>query len=81
MGIEGTPNADYERDTWPELARLAKDLPEAGVHFQDTQIYRRAKDAASPVGDWFKELIREDAWFSKVVPNVCAISLSNPSKG
>lgn len=24
----------FERDTWPELARLAKDLPEAGIHFQ-----------------------------------------------
>lgn len=24
----------------------------------------------TPVGDWFKELIREDAWFKDVVPNV-----------
>lgn len=70
MGIEGTPSAEYERDTWPELARLARDLPESGVHFQDTVVYRRAKDADSPVGGWFRELLREDAWFSKVVPNV-----------
>lgn len=73
MGKEGSPSAIYERDTWPELARLAQDLPEAGVHFQETVIYRRAKDADSPVGDWFRELIREDAWFREVVPNVGSV--------
>lgn len=31
---EGTPAEEYERNTWPELAKLAKDHPEAGVHFQ-----------------------------------------------
>lgn len=24
----------WEKNTWPELARLAKDVPEAGIHFQ-----------------------------------------------
>lgn len=24
----------WENNTWPELARLAKDVPEAGIHFQ-----------------------------------------------
>jgi len=24
----------FEKNTWPELARLAKDVPEAGIHFQ-----------------------------------------------
>lgn len=24
----------WEKGTWPELARLAKDVPEAGIHFQ-----------------------------------------------
>lgn len=27
-------NSKYEKNTWPELARLAKDVPEAGIHFQ-----------------------------------------------
>ena len=26
----------WEKGTWPELARLAKDVPEAGIHFQGT---------------------------------------------
>ncbi|KAK5117352.1 hypothetical protein LTR62_005969 [Meristemomyces frigidus] len=70
----GTPSQSYERDTWPELARLAQDLPEAGVHFQDTVIYRRAKDKGTAVGDWFAELINEDAWFKDVVPDFRILS-------
>ena len=66
----GSPSETYERNTWPELERIARDLPEAGVHFQDTVIYRRAKDAGTDVANWFAELIKEDAWFKDVVPNV-----------
>ncbi|KAJ9627828.1 D-amino acid oxidase [Taxawa tesnikishii (nom. ined.)] len=65
----GTASETYERNTWPELARLAGKLPEAGVHFQDTVIYRREKDKGSATADWFAELIKEDAWFRDVVPN------------
>ncbi|GAM90138.1 hypothetical protein ANO11243_081780 [Dothideomycetidae sp. 11243] len=66
---DGTPARQYERDTWPELARLARDVPEAGIHFQDTVIYRRAKDTGTPMGDWTAELVREDAWFGDLLPN------------
>ncbi|KAK4574708.1 D-amino acid oxidase [Recurvomyces mirabilis] len=65
----GTPSESYERNTWPELARLAQDLPESGIHFQDSVIYRRNKDTGTAVGDWFAELLKEDAWFKDVVPN------------
>lgn len=65
----GTKAQQYESDTWHELYRLASELPEAGVHFQNNFIYRRAKDRDSPVGDWFKELIKEDAWFKDLLPN------------
>ncbi|KAH0122896.1 hypothetical protein KCU67_g17909, partial [Aureobasidium melanogenum] len=30
VGKEGTPSQEYERNTWPELARLAEEHPEAG---------------------------------------------------
>ncbi|KAK8219286.1 D-amino acid oxidase [Zalaria obscura] len=66
---EGTAPETYERNTWPDLANLAENLPEAGVHFQETVIYRRAKDVGTAIGDWFSELMREDAWFRNVVPN------------
>ncbi len=26
--------AEFEQSTWPELERLARDIPEAGLHFQ-----------------------------------------------
>ncbi|PNS18864.1 D-amino-acid oxidase [Sphaceloma murrayae] len=65
----GTPSNVYERDTWPELERLAQDLPEAGIHFQDTVVYRRDKDNDTAVGDWVEELVKEDAWFKGLVRN------------
>lgn len=34
VGKEGTPSQEYERSTWPELAKLAQEHPEAGIHFQ-----------------------------------------------
>lgn len=30
----GTPFNEYEKNTWPELDRLARDVPEAGIHFR-----------------------------------------------
>lgn len=34
VSAPGTDFNLFERDTWPELERLAKDVPEAGIHFQ-----------------------------------------------
>lgn len=34
MSTPGTDFNRYERDTWPQLERLARDVPEAGIHFQ-----------------------------------------------
>ncbi|GAB7343099.1 hypothetical protein MBLNU457_1178t1 [Dothideomycetes sp. NU457] len=65
----GTESAELEAKTWPELSRLARDVPEAGIHFQDCYVYRRNKDVGTPVGDWVKDLIREDAWFKDLLPN------------
>ena len=79
MAKPGSPSETYERNTWPELERIARDLPEAGVHFQDTVIYRRAKDAGTDVANWFAELIKEDAWFKDVVPNVSPTTPFLPS--
>ncbi|KAF2459052.1 D-amino acid oxidase [Lineolata rhizophorae] len=69
VGASGTALAKYERDTWPELERLANEVPEAAIHFQDTYTFQRTKDAGSPTGNWMKELNRSDAWYKDVVPN------------
>lgn len=31
---EGTNEARWEAETWPVLAELAANVPEAGIHFQ-----------------------------------------------
>jgi hypothetical protein len=41
----------------------------------EDRVYRRAKDAGTVSGEWFKDLVREDAWFRDVVPNVCSIGM------
>lgn len=34
VSTEGSREAEYDANTWPELHRLALRVPEAGVHFQ-----------------------------------------------
>ncbi|KAK4100778.1 D-amino acid oxidase-like protein [Parathielavia hyrcaniae] len=34
----------WERRTWPELRRLADEVPEAGLHFQTARVLRRVAD-------------------------------------
>ncbi|KAJ5678947.1 D-amino-acid oxidase [Penicillium macrosclerotiorum] len=69
VSVGGTEAAKWDEDTWGPLADLAKNHPEAGVHFQDCEIHSRAKDVGSATADWFAELLSPNPWFSKVVPN------------
>lgn len=34
VGKLGSPQGEWERATWPYLAELAKNHPDAGIHFQ-----------------------------------------------
>lgn len=70
VGKPGSSLQAFEKATWAELDRICREVPEAGIHYQDTVIYGRTKDAGSATGQWFKELVREDAWFKDVVPDV-----------
>lgn len=71
VGKPGSILQKFERATWPEFERLCRQVPEAGIHFQNTRVYGRKKDAGTATGQWFEELTKEDAWFKDVVPNVC----------
>ncbi|KAI9709593.1 MAG: hypothetical protein M1828_002401 [Chrysothrix sp. TS-e1954] len=73
-GKKGTAAEPHERNTWPELERLASEKPEAGVHFQETTLYNRVKDANSATGDWTKESMSANAWYKDVVPNFRVLS-------
>ncbi|KAI1877415.1 hypothetical protein JX265_003423 [Neoarthrinium moseri] len=37
-------NSRWETRTWPELKRLAVEVPEAGIHEMKSRVYRRKKD-------------------------------------
>jgi len=39
VSLPDTDLNTYERETWPELERLARELPEAGVHFQSEFVF------------------------------------------
>jgi D-amino-acid oxidase len=69
VGKPGSNLQRFERTTWPELARICREVPEAGIHFQESRVYGRSKDAGTATGQWFDELCKEDAWFKNVVPN------------
>ncbi|KAJ9662413.1 D-amino acid oxidase [Coniosporium apollinis] len=81
VGKPGTPLQQFETDTWPELQRLAKDVIEAGVHFQDTVVYNRKKDVGSATGNWFAELLKTDPWYKDVVPNFRVLPQSELAPG
>lgn len=70
MGKPESTLQRFERATWPELARICREVPEAGIHFQESRVYGRSKDAGTATGEWFAELCKEDAWFKNVAPNV-----------
>ncbi|KAF2816285.1 FAD dependent oxidoreductase [Mytilinidion resinicola] len=62
VGEPGTELCRYERDTWAELDRLVKNVPEAGIHHQPTVLYKRAKDASSVMSQkdpWFKNTVAD----------------------
>lgn len=70
VGKPGSNLQKFEKATWGELDRICRDIPEAGIHYQETRVYGRKKDAGTATGQWFEELTKEDAWFKNVVPNV-----------
>jgi D-amino-acid oxidase len=79
VGKPGTLLQSLEKATWQELDRICRSVPEAGIHYQETKVYGRLKDRDSATGQWFEELVKEDAWFKDVVPNVSALQLSTSS--
>jgi hypothetical protein len=72
VGKPGSKLRAFEKATWPELDRICRDVPEAGIHYQDCILYGRKKDKGTAVGLWLQELMQEDAWFKELLPNVGA---------
>lgn len=59
----------WERRTWPELSRLAAEVPEAGIHFQNCRILRREVDANNPEKNGYDPLFDADPWYIDLFPD------------
>jgi D-amino-acid oxidase len=75
VGKPGSQLQKFEEATWPELDRICRHVPEAGIHYQKSVTLGRTKDAGSAIGEWFSELVKEDAWFAKTMPDVSNLFL------
>lgn len=45
--MSDAPGSQWEKETWPELRRLAAEVPEAGIHFQKALVLRRPRKEAA----------------------------------
>lgn len=61
----------WERRSWPELSRLAADVPEAGIHFQKCKIMRREADANKPdeKKGGYDPLFDANPWYTDMFPD------------
>ncbi|KAF5675806.1 d-amino-acid oxidase [Fusarium heterosporum] len=62
MPMASKENSRWERETWPELKRLAQHFPEAGIHFQSQPGRGQFDDDPwfRPILDDYKELETKD---------------------
>lgn len=81
VSVEGTSAAEWDRNTWPELEDLARNHPEAGIHFQGTEIYNRKKDLGSATATWLSSLLSPNPWFKSVFPDYEEIPTSRLGEG
>ncbi|SPQ25422.1 6915b9d0-2f00-4f3f-8ea4-b779cdbca041 [Thermothielavioides terrestris] len=60
----------WERRTWPELRRLAAEVPEAGLHVQTARVLRRKEDVATGLKAALSDaLFQPDPWYKEVMDN------------
>ncbi|KAK0636827.1 hypothetical protein B0T17DRAFT_613501 [Bombardia bombarda] len=60
----------WEKQTWPELSRLAKEVPEAGIHYQTVRVLRRTADASTDFKGPFSDgLFALNPWFKTLMPD------------
>ncbi|SPN99901.1 probable D-amino-acid oxidase [Cephalotrichum gorgonifer] len=80
MSLE--PNNQWERRTWLELKRLTEEVPNAGIHFQKTRVYRRDKDQpTTPGSNFYDALFARDPWFKNMFDNYRELAASEVPAG
>ncbi|KAK6540426.1 hypothetical protein TWF694_009222 [Orbilia ellipsospora] len=78
FSFENEPARKWERDTHPELWRLATQVPESGIHVQDARLYN-AKGLETP--GFMKDLMAEDPWFKNLVHGFRALDKDELPEG
>ncbi|KAI0010963.1 FAD dependent oxidoreductase [Xylariaceae sp. FL0662B] len=76
-------NSSVERRTWPELKRLATEVPEAGIHLQKARVYRREKDLEKlrKGGFSFDGLFVENPWYESLFDDFQELSQDELPEG
>ncbi|ORY62896.1 D-amino-acid oxidase [Pseudomassariella vexata] len=71
-------NSRWERRTWPQLKRLALEVPEAGIHLQKARVLRRTKDLEKlKTGVYsFDGLFMENPWYKSLFDDFRELSPS-----
>ncbi|CAK7211359.1 D-amino acid oxidase [Sporothrix bragantina] len=71
LPMSDAPGSRWERETWPELQRLASEVPEAGIHFQKAMVLRRPKKPVTgdKPGSLSDALFADDPWFRDLMPD------------
>ncbi|KAK4206397.1 ALG3 protein-domain-containing protein [Rhypophila decipiens] len=81
MAVE--KDSRWERRTWPRLEHLAKEVPEAGIHFQKSRVLRRDKDIVDghckgPLSDGLSD---PNPWYKTLMPDFRELSASELPAG
>lgn len=69
VSARDSPASQWDRNTWPALENLARNHPEAGVHFQTCRVLNRRKDVGSATATWLADLFSTNPWWKDVVPD------------
>ncbi|KAI1081821.1 FAD dependent oxidoreductase [Whalleya microplaca] len=76
-------NSSWESRTWPELKRLAVEVPEAGIHLQKVRLFRREKDIEKlrKGGYNFDGLFQENPWYKSLFDDFRELSKDELPEG
>ncbi|KAF8241428.1 D-amino acid oxidase [Wilcoxina mikolae CBS 423.85] len=69
VSAAGTREQDWDKITFHELWELAQNVPAAGIHVQNSFIYRRKMDQDTVITEWQETLLSSNPWFKDLVPD------------
>ncbi|KAF8533110.1 hypothetical protein BDD12DRAFT_867010 [Trichophaea hybrida] len=69
VSTAGTREQDWDKITFHELWKLAQNVPAAGIHVQNSFIYRRKIDQDTVITEWQETLLSSNPWFKDLVPD------------